>query len=76
MTATIPSSLCPPPPRIRHLAHQVHALGPEVLAYLAVELVASSSGALDRLEAFTRLVPCADFIAANMSLPPTVRRIK
>jgi hypothetical protein len=75
MTA-IPSSLIPPPPHVRHLARQLHELGPDTLAYLAASLIAASSAALNQFEAFARLAPCADFIAAHMPERPTVWRIK
>jgi hypothetical protein len=72
----IPSSLIPPPPRVQHLARQVHELGPGVLSYFFAELIAGSSSIQDQLEAFARIAPCTDFIAANTPERPTVWRIK
>jgi hypothetical protein len=64
MSATVPSSLIPPPPRIRHLAHEVYQLGPDILAYLFAGLVAASSGALDQIEQHAGLTTHAELIAA------------
>jgi hypothetical protein len=72
--ATVESSLAA---RARHLARDVHSLGAGPLAYLFAEIVAASSGALGRIEAYAVLTPYADFIAAYMPHQrPCVWRIR
>jgi hypothetical protein len=50
-------------PRLRFLAAKIHELGPGPLYYLLSELAAGADLLL-RLEAYARLAPLADFIAA------------
>jgi hypothetical protein len=59
-----PVSDAVPAVRLRHLANQIHRWGPFSLSYLFDELVAGADP-LERIEAFARLSPLADFIQAN-----------
>jgi hypothetical protein len=62
---SLPASPNPPPPSwLRRLAADVHGLGKRPMFELFIE--ASEGTRLpERLEAYRRLVPVADFIAAN-----------
>jgi hypothetical protein len=53
-----------PVARVRRLANQVHELGASSLSYLFDELL-TGADPLERIEAFARLSPLADFIEAN-----------
>jgi hypothetical protein len=63
-----PVSDAVPAARLRRLANQVHGLGPLSLEYLFDELLAGADP-LERIEAFARLSPLADFIQANREDP-------
>jgi len=52
-----------PPARLRLLAERIHGLGPGPLCYLLQELVDGAEPG-PRLEAYARLAPLAEFIAA------------
>ena len=53
-----------PEVRLRHLARQIHNLGPRPLAELFIELEAGSALG-PTLERYARLSHLADFVAAN-----------
>jgi hypothetical protein len=58
----------PAPARLRHLARQIHRLGPGPLHHLLRELV-DGADPLPRIEAYARLAPLADFIVAHSGAP-------
>jgi len=62
--------------RLHHLAGCIHRLGPRPLYELMREVVALSSAAFDRLEAYAGIDPDILDHFGGRDLPPTISRVK